>query len=681
MQLYQPTITGSLSVSGSINLSGSITIAGGGTISGTASIATNAITASSADNFLVRNTLTAQTLVVQTITSSVDFVTGSTRFGSLAANTHTFTGSVSISGSLDVNSGSLFVTGSSVGVNTNSPQSQFVVAAKTGNSASVEINLNNAGYGRIFAYNRSTVAAANLVLNDPGGNVLIGTTTDGGFKLDVSGTGRFSGSVTASGLKPQFIAEGGASSGAGIALNTSLSGTDRRNWFIGTEESVAGDFVIKSSTAAGGSGQSGNTRLTILSSGSIGIGTIPSAWTSPFTVIQGGSFGQHIGFQSNGPDIKVGTNNYYNGSNYIYTVSGNGAAQFNVGGNSGFQFNVAGSGTAGNAITFSSALNILPSGNVGIGTSSPDNKLQIHSAGSATDECAIRLRNPSGAFAPSTVGIYFQGGYTSDKEGVAAILGGRQTAANDSYLTFWTNPGGTTLSERMRITNAGNVLVNAGYVYINGEGNGVALDSGTASVARTGFMKYGGFEGMIVSGNTTKVRLCHRTDSDYVIGGTPTIREDLVIQTNGTVTIPGTLSKGGGSFKIDHPLPEKKDTHFLFHSFIEGPTPDLIYRGIATLVNGTATINIDEVSDMTEGTFVLLNKRVQCFTTNESGWDLIKGKVEGNILTITSQNPESTDEISWMVIGERHDEWMQNSDMTDENGKIIVEKEKPTIIE
>ena len=127
MNLYQPTITGSLSVSGSVNISGSITIAGGGTISGTASIATTALTASfvanaqtasyvlnavsssfaltasSADNLLVRNTLTAQTLVVQTITSSVDFVTGSTRFGSsLSTSTHQFTGSVSITGSLAV---------------------------------------------------------------------------------------------------------------------------------------------------------------------------------------------------------------------------------------------------------------------------------------------------------------------------------------------------------------------------------------------------------------------------------------------------------------------------------------------------------------------------------------------------------------------------------------------------
>jgi hypothetical protein len=48
------------------------------------------------------------------------------------------------------------------------------------------------------------------------------------------------------------------------------------------------------------------------------------------------------------------------------------------------------------------------------------------------------------------------------------------------------------------------------------------------------------------------------------------------------------LSKGSGSFKIDHPLEAKKDTHHLVHSFIEGPQADLIYRGVVDLVDGTA---------------------------------------------------------------------------------------------
>ena len=45
------------------------------------------------------STITAQTLVVQTITSSISSITGSTNFGTLSNNTHTFTGSMSVSGS------------------------------------------------------------------------------------------------------------------------------------------------------------------------------------------------------------------------------------------------------------------------------------------------------------------------------------------------------------------------------------------------------------------------------------------------------------------------------------------------------------------------------------------------------------------------------------------------------
>jgi hypothetical protein len=53
-------------------------------------------------SLVVNNTITAQTLHVQTITSSVDFVTGSTRFGTLMSNTHQFTGSVLVTGSIVV---------------------------------------------------------------------------------------------------------------------------------------------------------------------------------------------------------------------------------------------------------------------------------------------------------------------------------------------------------------------------------------------------------------------------------------------------------------------------------------------------------------------------------------------------------------------------------------------------
>ena len=139
------------------------------------------------------------------------------------------------------------------------------------------------------------------------------------------------------------------------------------------------------------------------------------------------------------------------------------------------------------------------------------------------------------------------------------------------------------------------------------------------------------------------------------------------------LSLSGAISKGSGSFKIDHPLPEKTDTHHLVHSFVEAPQADNIYRGKVDLVDGSATVNIDDAAGMTEGTYVLLNTNTQCFTSNESGWTAVKGSVSGNTLAITAQDNTCTDTISWMVIGERHDQHMFDTSWTDENGKVIVE--------
>jgi hypothetical protein len=143
---------------------------------------------------------------------------------------------------------------------------------------------------------------------------------------------------------------------------------------------------------------------------------------------------------------------------------------------------------------------------------------------------------------------------------------------------------------------------------------------------------------------------------------------------NHNVVVDGSLSKGSGSFKIDHPL--MPDTHYLAHSFIEGPQADNIYRGRVTLQNGSATVNIDVASDMTAGTFAALNRDVQCFTSNESGWTAVRGSVSGGILTIEAEDSACSDTISWMVIGERKDKHMYETDWTDDNGKVIVEPPK-----
>ena len=143
------------------------------------------------------------------------------------------------------------------------------------------------------------------------------------------------------------------------------------------------------------------------------------------------------------------------------------------------------------------------------------------------------------------------------------------------------------------------------------------------------------------------------------------------------LVVAGALSKGSGSFRIPHPLPSLNETHELVYSFTESPQADLIHRGKVALVNGVAEVNIDVASKTTEGTFVLLCGDVQCFTTNETDWCPIRGSVSGNILTIVAQDNTCTDTISWMVIGERKDQHMIDTDWTDDEGHVINEPLKP----
>jgi hypothetical protein len=269
---------------------------------------------------------------------------------------------------------------------------------------------------------------------------------------------------------------------------------------------------------------------------------------------------------------------------------------------------------------------------------------------------------------------------TPPNSGASATV---STASGQGISFQATNASGnltfeTAGNERMRITSAGNVGIGTA-----SPANKLDVLGGTSITGNLDLLAGGtgaGFNRQISigSGSAYNYQLKAEGDDFNIIeaGSTSRLRydySDIRWYITGGLTISGSLSKGSGSFKIDHPLPEKKDTHHLVHSFVEAPQADNIYRGKIELVDGLAEVNIDEVSGMSEGTFVLLNGNIQCFTSNESGWTAIRGKVEGNILKIEAQDSKCADTISWLVIGERIDQHMKDTDWTDENGKVIVE--------
>lgn len=159
--------------------------------------------------------------------------------------------------------------------------------------------------------------------------------------------------------------------------------------------------------------------------------------------------------------------------------------------------------------------------------------------------------------------------------------------------------------------------------------------------------------------------------------------ERLIVKSSGDVEVVGAFSKGSGTFLIDHPLnPEEKD---LYHGFVEAPRYDLIYRGRVNLTDGKAEVDIDSTSNMSEGTFDALTKNATVTSLqNQDGFSRVKpSEIVDGKFTIECEDTVN-DEISWVVIAERDDNFIRNEDpRTDENGSLIPEweKESPNEVE
>jgi hypothetical protein len=355
-------------------------------------------------NLIVTGSITAQTLVVQTITSSVVYSSGSNVFGNNIANTQTFTGSVNITGSTNL-VGALKVN--KIGIN-------------TGN-----INLDNHSSNLIVS---GTIAFA----NSSGGTAAL---------VDRDGSG-----------------------------NTTFYGS-------------SGDIKFTDLTMT-------SNYLTIKSAGNVGIGTADPSYrlhvsgafsSSPGLYVYGTAYGM-IGVDRGSSASSAGINYYTTGSQRWFT------GIFENTNNFGFY----------NALSSNFPMVITTGNNVGIGTSSPLNVLDVRQASAimgnyqtiqafSTDSAAINL---GGGI---SLGGYFTG--TTSIAQFGSIVGRKEngTSGNyDGYLAFGTNAQATGVVERMRITSAGNVGIGTGTptdlltLYRNAnQDNTLSIYQGTGGYAST----------------------------------------------------------------------------------------------------------------------------------------------------------------------------------------------------
>ncbi|MDA3886757.1 MAG: hypothetical protein PF638_14290 [Candidatus Delongbacteria bacterium] len=136
---------------------------------------------------------------------------------------------------------------------------------------------------------------------------------------------------------------------------------------------------------------------------------------------------------------------------------------------------------------------------------------------------------------------------------------------------------------------------------------------------------------------------------------------------SGNVNVTGTISKGGGSFKIDHPLdPENK---YLYHSFVESPDMKNIYDGVIVLdTDGEALVTLPEWFDALNDNF-----RYQLTPIGAPGPSLyISKEVINNEFQIAGGTPGM--KVSWMVTGIRKDKFAEANRIPIEEDKADEDK-------
>jgi len=482
----------------------------------------------------------------------------------------------------DINGGTIdgvTIGGSSAGAGT---FSGLTVGAATG------ITLDTAGTNE--ASWTHTAGTGSSVINVGrnstwGGDLTIQTDTKNRLNIESSGDISF---YEDTGTTPKFFWDASEESlgvgttslvGAGSPLVT--RGTTTGKGFVSDNGSNAG-FIIQYASGLTSIGQDFNAPLAFLtnntermridSSGNLGLGVVPSAWS--WRALQVGSFGGFFATNSAAYASYLGNNAYYNGTNWVYLAS-SGAVHYELaGGDGAHKWYTAPTGTAGNAITFTQAMTLDASGNLGIGTSSPSSyggNLVVSGTGSL-----INARSSSGT---SAIGLW---------EGASSRFFLVSLNGSDG-LAFVDGDGS---SERMRIDSSGRVsIANTVASSMDGGANNLVIGSGS------------GTEGMTIYSGTTNSGVIYFADGssgdDRFRGqiGYDHGNNSLGFRTNASsssnMTIDSSGNVGIGTSSPDAKLRIQNDN---------GTVPSLIIRD-----GGTPAADMVQISSNATGTAFLIN--------------------------------------------------------------------------
>ena len=259
------------------------------------------------------------------------------------------------------------------------------------------------------------------------GNVGIGTASPG-QKLEVAGNIL----VNTSGNPYAEIKTSGSGNNPYLKLTA-----DTNSWtFQGTFSNANDDLLVL---------YNATTLLDLDKNGNLGLGVTPSAWGSGSTAFQ---IGNGAIWKSGSRSVDWITNGYYNGTNYIYNASAAATYYRQFDGVHSWYTSTDPTPTAGNTISFTQAMTLDASGNLGVGgTAASGVRLHIESGDT---QVTIKDNNTNKNASPSTY-INFEA--ANGRSGYIGYPG-----ANDLYINNESSGNiffSTNATERGRFTAGG----------------------------------------------------------------------------------------------------------------------------------------------------------------------------------------------------------------------------------